>query len=307
MMRGKKVLVMLGILLVFGLVRWPVESALTRDLRAGGVLPEPLDVTMREQLSQNSYVAAFGGFRSVIASIRDLQAYVAWEDRDWGKVERDYEVITALQPRVGSYWETASWHMAYNAAGYYREDWDEEGVTDELRRERWQRYIDRGYEFLKDGMRYNPERWRLPMLAGMLFSDRFKKIDHEKAAHYFEMAAAREGCPEYIRRRVAYELSYVKSRRDDAYQLLQALYDESPQHHLPMLLGSLLDLQLELGVDPDRMVRLTEFGTTDEEIAQQLSDYRLYRKSMGGGVGHRMGQLIDALTASEAQTENRAE
>lgn len=300
-------MLLLSGLVLFGLVRWPMESAVTRGFKETGVLPEPLDVSMRESLSQNSYIAAFGGFRSVIASLRDLQAYVAWEERDWGAVERDYEVITALQPNVASYWETGSWHMAYNASAYYLHSWDEEGVTDELRRERWKRYIDRGYQFLVDGMRYNPERWRLKMLAGMIFSDRFKVIDHEKASDYFSQAAQGDGAPAYLRRRAVYELSYVEGRRREAMERMQEMYDESPANHLPMLVASLLDLQMQLQVDEDKMVPISSFGSTPQEILYELQAYRDYRELMGGEVGEMMGRLIDTLAASQADTGNRVE
>ncbi len=290
-----KIPTILFVLALVGLARWPVESGMTESFRDRGVLQKPLDVDMRDQLSQNAYVAAFGGFRSLIASLTALQADVSWQNKEWGDVERKYEVVTALQPQVESYWEAASWHMAYNAASYYLEDWNEHGVVDELRREYWRRYIERGHQFLEDGIRKNPESWKLRMLAGMLFSSRFMILDHAKASEYFEAAFETGGAPEYLRRRAVYELSYVPEKKQEAMRQLKELYDESPRHHTPVLLGTLLDLQLEFKAPASELVPIRLFGESAGGAAKELGDYKLYRESLGGSVSLALDALIVRL------------
>lgn len=287
--------VVLLALLMFGALRWPVESAVTGSFRSQGILQEPLSSTLRDQLSQNAYVAAFGGFRSVIASLTALQADVSWQNKDWGDVEQKYEIVTALQPQEESYWEAASWHMAYNAAPYYLEDWHDEQIAGELRREYWKRYIERGQEFLADGLRYNPGSWKLWKQAGMIHSSRYMILDHAKAAEAFAAASQEEGAPEYLRRRAVYELSYVQDKKSEAMTRLQELYLESPRHHTPVLLSTLLDLQLQFRVPMDEMVPISSLGVTAGEAAAQLNDYRLYRESLGGKVSNEMKELIKKL------------
>lgn len=298
MNRFPKPVIVLLVLLVFGGLRWKVESMITEHFRERGLLQAPLDMAMRDQLSQNAYIAAFGGFRSMIASLTALQADVSWQNKEWGDVERKYEVVTALQPQVETYWEAAAWHMAYNAASYYLEDWHDEQIVDELRREYWKRYIERGQEFLAEGLRNNPNSWKLWKQAGMIYSSRFMILDHAKAAKAFAAAAEEEGAPEYLRRRAVYELSYVPDKKREAMAQLLALYKESPRHHTPVLLSTLLDLQLEFRVPANRMVPISSFGATAIESAAQLNDYKLYRESLGGKVSPSMEALIKKLQNS---------
>lgn len=290
----KSVIVMI-VLLAFGVMRWKVESAATEHFRSQGLLQEPLDTSMRDQLSQNAYIAAFGGFRSLIASLTALQADVSWQNKEWGDVERKYEIVTALQPQVESYWEAAAWHMAYNAASYYLEDWHNQQIVDELRREYWKRYIERGQKFLADGLRHNPHSWKLWKQAGMIYSSRFMILDHAKAAKAFAAASREEGAPEYLRRRAVYELSYVPKKKREAMAQLYELYKESPRHHTPVLLSTLLDLQLEFRVPADQMVPISLIGDSANDAVAQLIDYKLYRESLGGKVSTEMEELMKKL------------
>jgi len=295
MNRINKPVIVLLVLLAFGALRWKVESDVTERFRSRGLLQKPLDMSMRDQLSQNAYIAAFGGFRSMIASLTALQADVSWQNKEWGDVERKYEIVTALQPQVESYWEAASWHMAYNAAPYYLEDWHDEQIVDELRREYWKRYIERGQKFLDDGLRQNPHSWKLWKQAGMIYSSRFMILDHAKAARAFAAASREEGAPEYLRGRAVYELSYVPEKKHQAMAQLLELYKESPRHHTPVLLSTLLDLQLELRVPADQMVPISLIGASANEALTQLMNYKLYRESLGGKVSPAMEELMRKL------------
>ena len=80
----RKPAICLAILCAFGSLRWPLESAATRDFKARHILPPDLGLGLREKIGQNSYAAALGGARSFIASIQNLMAFVAWENQDWG-------------------------------------------------------------------------------------------------------------------------------------------------------------------------------------------------------------------------------
>ncbi len=47
------------------------------------------------------------------------------------KLEEEYKTITTLQPKVRYYWETGSWHLAYNAYADYA---DKPGIPEARRR-----------------------------------------------------------------------------------------------------------------------------------------------------------------------------
>ena len=59
-------------LLVAGLVRIPIERPLGREMRATGLLAEPLDQKTSEAIGQTSAAIALGGLRSLVASVLNL-------------------------------------------------------------------------------------------------------------------------------------------------------------------------------------------------------------------------------------------
>ena len=298
---ARKSLVSLLIVCLFGLARWPLESATTRDWKSRHILPPELNLGMRERLGQNSYAAAMGGARSFIASIHNLRAFVAWEDQDWGGVEQNYRMTQDLQPRVPSYWEMGAWHLAYNASGWYQYDWEgPRGVNNpaalaKLRRELRDRYIRKGLEMFADGVRNNPDDWHICEQAGLLAGDPLKLPDKELSATYYGMAAALPDAPLRVQRFEAYALSYVPARRDESFAKLAALYRSSPQNHVPTLLSTLFDLQSERGMSGP--VPVETFGADPAAIYGQLADYTGFRRSHGGEISRQLAEYLAALKA----------
>jgi len=240
--RGK--IIGAGILLIlFGALRLPVEDLLEEEWRERRLLPERLELGMREGLGQMSFVGALGGFRSLVASMLSLEAYTAWENVDWGKLESTYDLITALQPGVVAYWEEYGWHLAYNAHSYYLYD---EEVRLALREYLAATYLEKGKAVLRDGIRHNPGEVVLYVRLGMVL--RTKGKDHCAAAEVFGQAARLEDAPEYVRRFVAYELFECPGREREAYDQLAALYREGPQHRKPTLLTKLAALEEQLDI-----------------------------------------------------------
>src|ERR1041385_5273551 len=60
--------------------------------------------------------AALSGFRSIVADVLFIQAQVAWERTEWGRVLLLFRQVTTLQPRAILFWDMAAWHMAWNAS-----------------------------------------------------------------------------------------------------------------------------------------------------------------------------------------------
>ncbi len=306
-----RVLAIFVVLAVFGLVRWPLESAATQSFKERHLLPPDVGLELRERLGQNSFAAVLGGARSLVASIQNLLAFAAWEERDWGRVESHYRVITELQPRVPSYWEMFAWHMAYNAAGYYRYDWRGPGdeadgaALEALRKDLWRRYLDRGREAFEGGVRNNPEDWRLAMLAGQLWSDVGKEPDHRRAAEYFQRAAAADVVPGYVHRFLAYELALLPDRQDEALDMLTRLFEEDTRNHTPSLLGNLLNLQFQAGVPEVRRVPMDAFGPDLETRYHELRLFALSRFVRGtrpsDGLNKLLAQMEEALGVPEGE------
>ena len=109
-----RILVVLAILVALGALKLPIEhdlAALHRHEHFRGV---EFNLDLREKLGQLGFVAALSGFRAIVADALFIQAHVAWERIEWGRILLLFRHITTLQPRVLLFWDTAAWHMAWN-------------------------------------------------------------------------------------------------------------------------------------------------------------------------------------------------
>jgi hypothetical protein len=250
-----------ALLLVFGLVRLPLESAFHHELRATKLRTGSLDIDMRDQIGQKLAVAVIGGFRSLVASILNLRAYAAFENVDWDTVVATYDVITKLQPRVARYWNEAHWHCAYNAASHYRYS-EDDALSGVMRQRLYKEWVERGRRILQEGIRNNPGSYRLQEQMARLLMHRVEPPDPCLAAEYYARTWQLEGVRPMFRRFHAYTLAQCPGREAEAYQLLRGLYLEDERHHKPSLLSFLRKLEDQLGVPAED--RLTTPDTASE-------------------------------------------
>ncbi len=214
----------LGLLVfvVFGFAKLPVEDRVLSSLREQKLIEAPLNLDLRENLGQMGFAASLGGLRSLVASITYLQAYVAFEDVDWGRVDSLMTLTTRLQPHEPEYWSDASWHMAYNAASNYMNNQE---LRFAIRNKLFRDYIQRGIDILDEGLRYLPNNPQLLTRLGDIYRDR--QVDHRKAAECY-LAAAAHGAKSYYERMGAYQLVLLDDRAswEKAYAILKKEYDE---------------------------------------------------------------------------------
>src|SRR3954451_5407980 len=104
------------ILLAFGAAKLRFEQRLTEEHRAAFFHGAKLNLDLREQIGQLGFIAALSGFRSLVADVLFIQAHVACERTEWGRVLFLLRQVTTLQPRSILFWEMAAWHMAWNAS-----------------------------------------------------------------------------------------------------------------------------------------------------------------------------------------------
>ena len=232
------------LLLVFGALRLPIESALTVQHRSAYFHEAKLSPDLREQIGQLGFLAALSGFRSLVADFIFIQAHVAWERTQWGRVLLLFRQVTTLQPRSLMLWDMAAWHMAWNASVAAMNDPSQ--PNDALRRKAQREYFDLGKDFLMRGIRNNPDRPQLYESLARLYREKFK--DHEAAASYFAKAASFADAPEYDHRFAAYELSYVPGREREVYATLRALYNRGAHDRVPTLIKRLKFLEEKLDI-----------------------------------------------------------
>ena len=240
---------LLGIVLIlaFGLARLPFERTLAVQRTAGSVNSVQLDVGIRERVTQNEFIAALGGFRSLVADVLWIDAETDWEKVEYGKMNLKFGTATTLVPHNIMFWDMAGWHMAYNASVAVMDDPKEPKIA--IRKKRQREYFDLGRDYLEHGIANNPRSRELYFMLGKIYKEKYE--DHLAASAAFDQAAA---CPHtfgYEKRMAAYELTKVPGREREAYQRLRALYEMGPQERLPTLETDLRQLEEKLQIPPE--------------------------------------------------------
>lgn len=231
-------------LLAWGAVKLPAEHALFTARAQRRLLSTPLDLSLREQIGQLGFIAAFSGFRSVAADFLFIKAHAAWERTEWSRMLMLFRQVTTLQPRGILFWDIAAWHMAWNASAAALNDPTQPRLALRIKAQR--EYFDAGRDFLERGIQNNPDRAELYEALARLYRDKYQ--DHLRAAEYFEKAADKPGAHRYARRFAAYELSYCEGHEREAYERLSRLYSSGPQERLPTLISRLKFLEDRLNV-----------------------------------------------------------
>ncbi|MCS7009716.1 MAG: hypothetical protein NZL93_07245, partial [Chthoniobacterales bacterium] len=197
---------------------------------------------LREQLGQMGFLAALGGFRSLVAALLWVEVQYAWERTEWGRMNALLQAVTTLQPRSIPYWDMAAWHMAWNAATAARNDPTQPGEALRIRAER--QYWNIGRDYLERGIQNNPDRAALYERLGVLLRDKYG--DHCAAAEAFLEGAKRADAPSYLPRIAAYELAKCPGREKEAYNYLQEIFEKSPKNQTPTAKRILIELEEKL-------------------------------------------------------------
>ncbi len=286
--------------IVTGAARMPVEHRLTAEMRAAGLMPATLDISTRERIGQTSAAVALGGLRTLVATFLNLRAFGFFTEQRWSNVDETYRLIVDLAPRTRYYWETASWHQAYNAAAYYQ---NQSALPALRRREAWRSSIVRGLEILDQGISNMPDAWPLHVQRGFLLRDPNKirafgdpEASFLAAAESYARAAEIEGAPEYARRFQFYTLARVSGREAEALALGRELHAESTAHHAPTLLSVLFALEMWENPEADAKALAIDLFGTEERAVEQLGLYwqRVRERFPTHGVARALEALYDA-------------
>jgi hypothetical protein len=245
-----RILLVLVILFALGGIKLPVERQLAVTHQQLRFRTTELNLGLREQIGQLGFIAALSGFRSLVADVLFIQAHVAWEQTEWGRLLLLLRQATTLQPRSILFWEMAAWHMAWNASVSALNDPAQPRQA--LRVKAQREYFDLGKDFLERGIRNNPDRPQLYEALARLYREKYH--DHERAAEYFAEAARRPGAPGYDKRFSAYELSYCEGREREAYERLHELYLAGGNERLPTLIARLKVLEDKLNIPNEQRI-----------------------------------------------------
>jgi len=244
----RRVVLAVGMLAAFGVLKLPAERGMSLQHRQSE--NDIFNLDLREKLGQLGFVAALSGFRAIVADYLFIQAHVAWERTEWGRVLFLFRQVTTLQPHVPLFWDMAAWHMAWNASAAAMNDTSQPRMA--LRVKAQREYFALGKDFLERGIKNNPDKPELYEALARLYHD--KLDDHEQASEFYAKAAALPGAHSYDRRFSAYELSYCEGREREAYERLRALYNESDRERLPTLIKRLKFLEEKLAIPAEKRI-----------------------------------------------------
>lgn len=259
-------------ILATGAVRLPFEKGLTEEMMAAKLMPPRLAVGTGERIGQTFSVVALGGLRTLVATFLNLRAFTFFSEQKWAKVDETYNVIVDLAPRTRYYWETGSWHQAYNAASYYL--YGESELPPLRRKLAWRESILRGRDFLERGIKNNPDDPVLYQTLGTLHADT-NKIEafgdpyksYESAYEAFKKAVDTGRARDLVGRTMIYALARVPGREREALDLVEEL---TPlERKLPSVLG--LTYSLKYYLDPDQDV----MKLVDEVFPDRVAAYRV--------------------------------
>src|SRR5207248_764600 len=245
-----RLLLVLVTLIVIGAIKLPVERDLAVIHRQEHFRGVEFNLDLREKIGQLGFVAALSGFRAIVADGLFIQAYSAWENTEWGRMLLLFRQVTTLQPRVMLFWDTAAWHMAWNASVAAMNDKKQPRLA--LRVKAQREYFALGKDFLERGIKNNPDRPDLYEALARLYKEKYK--DHERASEYYAKASVLPEARTFDRRFSAYELSYCEGREREAYERLRNLYDEGEKERLPTLIKRLKFLEDKLGIPQEQRI-----------------------------------------------------
>ncbi len=135
---------------------------------------------------------ALGGFRAAAIDFVWIRAVNAWEKKQWYEALALYRLISKLQPKLTNIWIINAWNMIYNISIDMKHN-EREAVS-------WE-WIKQGTNFLKEGIKRNPESADLYFYLGWVYFDKGKDAYYRKqfisegenpvknACHYIGKAA----------------------------------------------------------------------------------------------------------------------
>ena len=263
-------------ILAFGAARMPFEAGVAAELRAANLTPPPMEIGTRDKIGQTSSAVALGGLRTLVATFLNLRAFSFFQEQKWDDVAETFDTMVDLAPRTRYYWETGSWHSAYNAASHFRNDSEMPALR---RKEAWRASIHRGRAFLERGIRNNPDDWSLLANLGFLLSDSnkfpaFRDPDatFAAAADAYRRSADTGQALAYVRRAGFYSLARVKGKETEALAMARELYKDQ-RSHVPTLKMLLLVLEAHENPAMDTTRRAIEIFETPEKAYEALSGH----------------------------------
>jgi len=173
-------------------------------------------------------LVALGGLRGVAADLLYLKADEFWQEEKWEETLPLYRAITILQPHYVDYWSLAGFHFAWDMVFREKKEEDKE------------KYSKLGIEYLKEGLSYNPDVYKLYFDLGFTYDHKLKNYD--EAIKWYKKATEFSEHPQYIDRAIAHNLRKKGDLRSahQEWLKLKELYPNDAYHQ------EIVDLNLKI-------------------------------------------------------------
>ncbi len=268
-MRRKVFLLLLlpGLLILFPLQERLDEEKIRKEIHQEMHISK---IMMGSQIGK----AVLFGFNGIAADIIWLKANDAWAEKEWYRLASLLQVTVRLQPHYIDFWDIGGWHFAYNVSAYHhqRGEWEEE-----------RKWIEAGIRFLEEGIRCNPDHYKLHFGLGWTYFHKLKA--YGLAARHLENAIKCKKRPGFVDR----VLAHAYERKGDfkkALEVWKRIWEEGVKHE------SLLEEKTKSFIEElEDVVRAIEL----EERGELKDSLELWRKIQNEGVNIiAVGEIIES-------------
>ncbi|MBC7980324.1 MAG: hypothetical protein H7Y36_07150 [Armatimonadetes bacterium] len=294
--------------LMAGALRLPFERTLTVELQQANLLPAKLEVKTGARIGQTFSAVSLGGLRTLVATFLNLRAFAFFSEQRWEDVAESYDTIVDLAPRTRYYWDTGSWHQAYNAASYYLYESDLPPLRRKLA---WRESILKGRDFLERAIQNNPDDWQLLEALGFLLSDANKIAafgspgeSYEKAYEAYKAAVDTGNARAFTERAALYSLARVPGRETEALTLARKVEKDLDHAGTPTLYGLLYVLEYYPDPNQDVMKLVDTIFESRKQAYEILGNQWLRTRDHFPvhGIARAITLLEAELQVSEAQS-----
>jgi len=274
MSKIKNILVILIVIAITGWIRLPIEQKLADDLHKHKLVPPRLSLKERARLKQKAFVATYGSLRPTIAAFMSSSVAHLHSNQEWDEIEDRFEEINLLDPYNFYYWDTASWHMAVNAAGDLKKD---KSLTEFGQEKIFRKYIQKGKDIINKGYEINPKNWKFLESKAALFSDKYRNPDYATAIEANKELLKYPKLPAFNKRKayinLLYQTQQFPEKHQEAYGLAIKLFRLGKQYRTPIVVNQIFKSQNHPLTKIQTTLSLIEIYGSKQEALRDLRGF----------------------------------
>jgi len=266
----------LVLLAAFGLVRLPVEDRLRNRLAEANLLLPPPGQSAMEQMSQSTLMGTLAGLRSLVATGLVLEAFDHFSHKEWDALQKDYAIVTNLEPRDEHHWVSVVWHLGINATADMQTNRE---LPEFERKRRFHEYALEAVALAERGIEQLPGSVAIRLQLAEVYREKLR--DPCAVARVYGEIMKQPGAPGYAERFHGYFLADCPGEEERAYRHLMRLYRAEERHHKGTLITKIHELEEKLGIPPLQRIPREKPERPEE---RRLREREAERDTLPGGI-----------------------